>query len=133
MQTAAHPISSLSSPVSNFSLSPTQASIVVALAQGKSVSAAARQTGIHRTTVHNWMRNEPDFKAAVHRAKREYIELLNDQLRELAAGALQTLHTLIEDPAIPSTVRLKAALAVLERPQLPDGGWSLPERIDSRA
>jgi len=129
MQAALHPISSLSSPISNFSLSPTQASVVAALVQGKSVSAAARQAGIHRTTVHNWMRSEPEFKAAVHRAKRDYIEFLNDQLRELATGALQTLHHLIEDPATPSTVRLKAALAVLERPQLPDGGWSLPDRL----
>jgi len=78
------------------------------------------------------MRNEPEFKAAVHRAKREYVELLNDQLRELAYGALRTLRTLIEDPATPSTVRLKAALAVLERPQLPDGGWALPERVEFR-
>jgi len=132
MQAALHPISSLSSPISNFSLSPTQASVVAALVQGKSVSAAARQAGIHRTTVHNWMRGEPEFKAAVHRAKRDYVEFLNDQLRELATGALQTLHHLIEDPATPSTVRLKAALAVLERPQLPDGGWSLPDGVESR-
>ena len=132
MQAAAHPISSLSSPVSNSSLSPTQAQIVVALAQGKSVSAAARDAGIHRTTVHLWMRDEPEFKAAVHRAKREYIELLNDQLRELASGALQTVRKLIDDPATPASIRLKASLAVLERPQLPDGGWSLPERVDPR-
>ena len=132
MQAAAHPISSLSSPVSNSDLSPTQAQIVVALAQGKSISAAARESGIHRTTVHNWMRNEPQFKSAVHRAKREYIELLNDQLRELASRALETIYKLIDDPGTPSSVRLKASLAVLERPQLPDGGWSLPERIEPR-
>jgi hypothetical protein len=37
----------------------------------------------------------------------------------------------LNDPATPALVRLKAALAVLERPHVPDQDWRLPERLDS--
>ena len=131
MQPAIHHISSDPTPISNLNLSPAQAQVVTALAQGRTVSAAARQAGVHRTTIHHWLRHEPEFKAAVQAARREYVDVLNDNLRELASGALEALHKLLDDPATPSTVRLKTALAILERPQFPDPGWNLPERIES--
>jgi len=128
-QTVTQHDSSDSSPILNSDLSPAQAQVIAALVLGKTISAAARQVGIHRTTIHHWRRNQPAFRAAVHRARREYVELLNDQLRELASGALETMHKLLDDPATPSTVRLRAALAILERPQSPDDGWNLSEHL----
>jgi hypothetical protein len=53
-------------------------------------------------------------------------------MRDLAALALATLRALLEDPKTPPTVRLKTALAVLQRPHFPDRGWHLPERIEER-
>ena len=67
-----------------------QAKVVAALAQGRTVSAAARDVGVHRSTIHQWLRDHPEFKAAVNSARREYNALLNDQLRELASTALPT-------------------------------------------
>ena len=131
MQPAIHQISSDFAPISNDNLSPAQSQVVAALAQGDTVTVAAKKAGIHRTTIHNWFRNEPEFKAAVENAKSEYVASLNDEMRDLAAIALKTLHNLLEDPNTPGFVRLKTALAVLERPKFPDPGWQLPERIES--
>ncbi|MCU1275462.1 MAG: motif [Bryobacterales bacterium] len=131
MQAAVHQNSSHFTPISNASLSPAQAQVIAALAQGHTVTAAAREADVHRTTIHHWLRTEPEFQAAVQNAQSEYVAALNDELRDLSSRALKTLHALLEDPNTPASVRLKAALAVLERPRFPDPGWQLPERIES--
>jgi hypothetical protein len=112
-------------------LSPAQAQVVTALAQGRSVTAAALEAGIHRSTIHHWYRHEPAFETAVEQARAEYAATLNDSMRDLAARALETLRNLLEDPQTPPAIRLKAALAVLQRPHFPKEGWHLPERIES--
>ena len=117
--------------ISSVTLSPQQLQVATALAQGHTVTAAAREAGVHRGTIYHWFRTEPEFKAAAGEAKREYVAKLNDDLRELSAHALDTLRSLLDDPATPHVIRLKAAIAVLERPKFPEQGWSLPERVES--
>lgn len=56
---------------------------------------------------------------------------LADELTELSAAALKTLRTLLEAPETHPAVRLKAALAILERPGFPSPGWQLPAEIAS--
>jgi hypothetical protein len=87
--------------------------------------------GVHRTTVHHWNRTSADFRAAVKLARQEFSAALDDQLRDLSSAALDTLTTLLTSPETSSAVRLKAALAVLERPHFPDTGWQLPEPVCS--
>src|ERR1700730_9340180 len=110
-------------------LSPAQAQVIAALAQGRTVTAAAQEAGLHRNTIYNWL-NEPAFKTAVEEAQREYVAILSDGMRDLAALAVETLRSLLEDPKTPPAVRLRTALAVLQRPHFPDRGWHLPERIE---
>ena len=50
-----------------------QARIAAALAQGHSVTVAAREAGVHRTTIHHWFRHEPAFQAGVLTARPEYL------------------------------------------------------------
>ena len=123
--------SSDSDAFSNTNLPPAQLQALALLAQGRSVTAAARHAGVHRTTIHHWMRHEPAFRNAVRKARLEYVATLADDLRDLAGLALETLHGLLNDPSTPALVRLKAALAVLERPHLPEQDWRLPERLDA--
>ena len=123
--------STLFEPISNPALPPAQAQVIAFLAQGRSVTAAALEAGTHRTTIYNWLRHEPAFKTAAENARREYGRTLNDQLRDLSARALETLRNLLDDPNIPAAIRLKAALAVLDRPRFPHPGWNLPQRIES--
>jgi len=117
--------------ISDAGLSPVQAQVIEALAQGQTVTAAAEKAGVHRTTIHNWIRNQHQFNAAVQTAQAEYAYEVNDGIRELAAHALLTLHDLLRDPATPHAVRLKTALAILQRPHAPNPGWNLPGPVES--
>jgi uncharacterized protein YchJ len=125
--TSAAPDSSHSSHFSK--LSPVQAQFVDALASGASISAAARQAGVHRTTVHHWVRNSAEFKTAAENARAEYAEALRDEMRDLSSTALRILRTLLEAEDTPPAVRLRAALAVLQRPHLAAKAWRLPEQV----
>jgi AcrR family transcriptional regulator len=129
MESAVHHNSSDSDTISN--LSPAQAQVIAALAQGRTITDAARDAGLHRTTIHNWFRDQPAFKAAFEEAQREYIAALQDGMRDLAASAIETLRSLLEDPKTPPSVRLRTALAILQRPHFPQPGWHLPERIET--
>src|ERR1700688_2604653 len=100
-------------------LTPAQAQVLAALAQGRTVTAAAHDAGLHRNTIYNWL-NEPEFKTAVDEAQREYVAILSDGMRDLAALALETLRALLENPKTPPAVRLKTALAILQRPHFPN-------------
>jgi hypothetical protein len=117
----------LNAPTAN--LSPAQAQVIAALAQGRTVTAAAQGAGIHRNTIYNWL-DEPEFKTAVGEAQREYVAVLSDGMRDLAALAIDTMRSLLEDPKTPPSVRLRTALAILQRPHFPQPGWHLPERIE---
>ena len=131
MQEPIHHNSSHFAPISDADLSPAQAQVIKSLARGQTVTAAAEDAGVHRTTVHHWIRSEPAFKIAVETAQSEYAAELNDGIRELAARALLTLHDLLQDISTPPAVRLKTALAILQRPHAPNPGWHLPVPIES--
>ena len=131
MQEPIHHNSSHFAPISDADLSPAQAQVIKSLARGQTVTAAAEDAGVHRTTVHHWIRSEPAFKIPVETARTEYADELNDGLRELAIRAVHTLHDLLQDISTPPAVRLKTALAILQRPHAPNPGWHLPVPIES--
>jgi transposase-like protein len=120
-------LSSHSSPFSTVELSPVQVQVVEALTEGATVSCAARRAGIHRTTIHHWLRTNAAFKEAAQNAQVEYIAELTDDMRELSSLALKTLRNLLERQDTPPAVQLRAALAVLSRPHFPHKAWHLPE------
>jgi transposase-like protein len=115
----------------NSTLSPVQVQVVAALAGGQSITDAARAAGVHRSTIHNWLKTDRQFQTEFDTIRQETAELLRDQLANLELSALAALKDLIDDPATPASVRLKAALAVLQRPQFPNQTWSLPERVET--
>ncbi len=120
--------------ISTVDLSPAQAQVITALAQGRTITAAAREAGLHRSTIHNWLRIESAFKTSMQNARAEYAATLNDGMRDLAARALETLRNLLDDPDTPAATRLKTALAVLQRPHLPiPAGMPRANRIPKRA
>src|SRR5215471_16905523 len=106
-------------------LSSVQTQVIAALAQGRTITAAAAEASIHRNTIHNWL-HEPAFQSAFDEAQREYAETLSDLMRELAARALETLRDILNDSKASPSVRTKAALAILQRPHFPKPGWHLP-------
>jgi hypothetical protein len=112
-------------------LTPVQAQVVLALAQGITITAAAQAAGLHRATVYHWLNTQPAFETAVEQARAEYILTLRDELKSMSCLALSTLRSILEDNQTPASVRLKAALAVLHRPDFPVPGWRLPEPTGS--
>ena len=81
-------------------ISLAQSRVVVALAQGCSVSAAAQNAGVHRMTVHRWLK-DPVFEAAVMQTRDDYIETLDDAFKSLTGLAVNKLRTLPESPDTP--------------------------------
>jgi transposase-like protein len=122
--------SSFSAPVEAGALTPVQVQVVASLAQGHTVTRAATAAGIHRTTIHNWVRDSTEFHTALEEARRQFTASVADQLNELSAVALRTLRALLESPDTPPAIRLRAALAVLGRPDDARAhGWQLPECV----
>lgn len=112
-------ISTLSTPnadAASANLTPAQAQVVRSLAAGRSVSAAAREAGLHRSTIHNWLNQSPAFVEAVRQARLDFQIELSGQLLDLSAAALESLRGLLSNPDTPPAVRLRAALAILDRP-----------------
>jgi uncharacterized protein YchJ len=112
------------------SLSPVQAQVVASLAAGLSISSTAELLHLGRTTIHSWLHNQ-SFAEAVNLAKHEFVLTLRDTLRDASLKAIHTIIDIMDDPKAPAGVRLKAALAVLNRPHFPKQGWHLPEKIES--
>ena len=127
--TAVHHISPASPPFEVGNLTPIQVQVVAALGEGRSVVRSAAAAGIHRSTIHNWMRSSKEFRDAVNQARDHFFECVNEQLNELSTAALDTLRQLLTSPDTPPSLRLQAALAVLERPGHRDAGWQVPQPV----
>ena len=115
-------------PTQESDLSSVQQQVVAALAQGCTITAAAAKVQMHRSTIHEWLNAAPAFRAALAEARSQYAAQLRDEMKELSATALATLRNLLEDTQTSSSVRLRAALAILERQD-----WNLPADAERNA
>ena len=97
-------------------LTPDQTRAAIALAQGRTVTAAADSIGVHRSTLYNWFKDDPVFRRAVEEIRRERYERVKDEMRDLENLALARLRRILEDDAVPPAVQLRAAMLVLNRP-----------------
>ena len=87
---------------------------VEALLSTGEVSAAAREAGIHRDTLHRWLK-EPVFLQAVREAEAAALDELSRLLVRLGRTAAATLAKAMSDPAVPWATRVRAADASLGR------------------
>ena len=94
---------------------------------GSSLSSAAEAYGVHRVTVYRWIKNHKEFAAALRQARAEFVLARRDQLYHLSNRALDALLSVLDNPKPSSPVQLRAAMFVLQRPQLPKTGWSMAE------
>ena len=113
-------------------LSLDQAKAAMALARGGTVSAAADAIGVHRSSIYNWFKSDPNFKQAIDQIRRDRNESLVDEMRELESLALARLRRILEDDSVPAGVALRAALTMLNRPKQSSGieEWNVP-RMES--
>ena len=104
-------------------LTPIQAAAAIALGFGLQVSAVAAELKIHRATLYNWAKN-PAFVQSVETAHAEFEKQYRTQIAMLIRLALTNIQEILADPKASSSVRLKAALAVLKQ------DWKLPESTE---
>jgi hypothetical protein len=93
-------------------LSTAQQTVLLHIARGATITTAAAQAGVHRSTVHLWMRT-PAFAEALDQARQDFTGGIRDQFQELEIIALLSLRQLLENTDTPPGIRLKAALAIL--------------------
>jgi transposase-like protein len=103
-------------------LTPIQDQVLAGLLAGKSVSAVARENGIHRSTIYHWRHEHPYFGMALEQARSRHQVNLYDFVQDLTEQALETVAAMLESDD--ATLRLRAAQAILrisEPARLPKG------------
>ncbi len=105
-------------PDPNAALSTTQQQVLALIATGSTPAAAALTAGIHRNTIFNWLRLR-NFREAFEQAEFDRALFAREQAQALAAAAYDAIRTMIADSSVPAGVRLKAALAMIDRASAP--------------
>ena len=100
--------------MSDYTLSPQQLQVICALSSGATLTAAAAEAGIHRNTIAAWRRNQLPFQHALADAFYDRAMHYREKLEELVDLAVQAIHQLLAGPLTPPSVRLRAALAVMQ-------------------
>jgi hypothetical protein len=84
-----------------------------ALAGGQSKAAAAAAAGVRVRQVNRYLES-PQFRAALDAATGAAIGSVTRRMVGTAEGAVGVIVSLASDPQTPASVRLRAAIAVLE-------------------
>ena len=95
-------------------LTPIQLQVLESLVAGHSVTAAANEAGIHRTTVHLWTRTLPHFARALLTLRQQRADRLVDELGDLSHLAINTFRQILSDDKASASVRLKAAMEIVK-------------------
>ena len=95
-------------------LSSKQRKAIQALLVTGEVKAAAAEAGVHRDTLHRWLK-DPKFLGAVHAAEAEALDELSRLLVGLGRTAVSTIATAMSDPVTPVATRVRAADVALGR------------------
>ena len=95
------------------SLDARKMRVVVALAEGKTETEAARLAGVNRTTIYRW-HQEADFVAELNRLKREYLAEHRAKLRTLLEKATEILESCLQRPE-GDKLQMKAAMFLISQ------------------
>jgi transposase-like protein len=92
-------------------VTPIQSQVVAGLPAGKSVSAVARENGIHRSTIYHWRLEHPYFKIVLDKARSRQQTAMFDLVQDLAEEAIEVVSDLFASEG--ANLRLRAAQAIL--------------------
>lgn len=98
-------------------LSPAQRSAITQLARGRSIKAAADAVGIHRGTLHRWLREDPAFRAAFHAWQAEALDSLGTQLLSLGAPSVRTYRRAINKGDVRAAGQVLKGLGLFTPPR----------------
>ncbi|MDP9476455.1 MAG: hypothetical protein M3R38_12365 [Actinomycetota bacterium] len=94
-------------------LTPHQERAIVALLHQPGLTAAAKEAGVGKTTLWTWMQ-QPTFREAYRRARREAYATAVARLQQVAGQAVETLREVMVDKSQQGAARVGAAKAVLD-------------------
>ncbi|MCP4444637.1 MAG: hypothetical protein GY811_04730 [Myxococcales bacterium] len=103
-----------------YELSAMQSRALHLLVGGMSVSKAAEEVGVDRSTLHRWLRDDWAFKAAVNGARIELQRAVQLRLAQVASSATEVVATAIDNGDV------RAAIAVLKGLGALSGGLEEP-------
>jgi len=99
------------------------------LESGGTISEAARASGVSRQTVYAWIKRGHSFRShivdstcAAELARKTETNIL----ARLAVGAIAQI---LSNDELPASVRARVALAVLERGNVDNSSWGVPEPV----
>jgi hypothetical protein len=84
---------------------------IAALLTHRTTEEAATAAGIGISTLWRWL-NEPEFRAAYLKARREAVSQAVARMQQATGAAGITILKLMTDPNVPAAVRLRAAECV---------------------
>ena len=96
-------------------LSLTQLRVIADLISGASMVDAAEAAGVDRSTIYRWKQDVPAFAEELCRARNEIRDRLQDGYRTLGPQAIEIVAELLRAAGTPPSVRLKAAMEILQR------------------
>jgi hypothetical protein len=97
----------------DYGLSNQQLQVIYALSSGVNMTTAADEAGVHPNTITYWRRNLLPFQQALADSQYDRALYFRDQAEQRAEHAFKTLDAILDDPNTPASVRLKAALAII--------------------
>ena len=86
---------------------------IAALLNHRTTEEAASAVGIGVTTLFRWL-NEPEFRAAYLKARREAVSQAIARMQQATGAAAVTILKLMTDPNVPAAVRFRAAESVFD-------------------
>lgn len=109
------------------SLRGKQAAVLKDLIAGSTLRGAAKNAGVHFTTVYDWLRTDRNFAEALATARRDTFSAAKDLLKVASERATSILIQLLEndDP----NIRRQAAIALLDRAFKVVDGEDLEKRL----
>jgi hypothetical protein len=97
----------------NATLSGPHQTAMDALLAGKNITAAAQAAGVDRTTLHRWLRDDPDFVAIYNARRRDLAASAQGRLLATVEAATATVEKAIADGDVQTALTLLKALGVL--------------------
>jgi hypothetical protein len=95
-------------------LTPQQTRALAALLAARDIQSAAADAGVGLRTLKRWL-TEPAFQAALRQAEKDAIGLAVRRLAGVADTAVRVVLSIMADKTVSASVRLRAALGVLEQ------------------
>jgi len=116
-------------PSQNENLSAAQLAALEALLRGETAAVAAAAAGVHRGSVHNWLRNDFAFQAQFNRERRDLQEQMTARLMRLAEKATAGVEHHLDDPDAAICMKVLTGLGLLSG-KLPPIGSDDPKELE---